>query len=72
MLRPHEVYLVNYACFRTASNCCVPFTFLEHNKQAVPAFNERSIGFMTKLLVHLGLREETCLPPAHHYIPTHK
>jgi hypothetical protein len=31
MLRPRAVYLVDYACFRTASNCRVPFsTFLEH------------------------------------------
>jgi 3-ketoacyl-CoA synthase len=34
MLRPRAVYLVDYACFRTASNCRVPFsTFLEHAKQ---------------------------------------
>ena len=38
----------------------------------MPAFNERSIRFMTKLLARSGLGDETCLPPAHHYIPTHK
>jgi 3-ketoacyl-CoA synthase len=72
MLRPRAVYLVDYACFRTASNCRVPFsTFLEHAKQ-VPVLNERSIRFMTKLLERSGLGEETCLPPAHHYIPPYK
>jgi 3-ketoacyl-CoA synthase len=71
-LRPRAVYLVDYACFRTAPNCRVPFsTFLEHAKQ-VPALNERSIRFMTKLLERGGLGEETCLPPAHHYIPTYE
>ncbi|KAJ1258881.1 hypothetical protein BS78_10G109800 [Paspalum vaginatum] len=72
LLRPHAVYLVDYACFRTAPNCRVPFsTFLEHAKQ-LPVLNERSIRFMTKLLERSGLGEETCLPPAHHYIPTYK
>ncbi|CAL5037953.1 unnamed protein product [Urochloa decumbens] len=72
LLRPRAVYLVDYACFRTGSNCRVPFsTFLEHAKQ-VPVLNERSIRFMTKLLERSGLGEETCLPPAHHYIPTYK
>jgi 3-ketoacyl-CoA synthase len=69
MLRPRAVYLVDYACFRTAPNCRVPFSsFLEHAKQ-VPVLNDRSIRFMTKLLERSGLGEETCLPPAHHYIP---
>ncbi|KAG2610338.1 3-ketoacyl-CoA synthase 6-like [Panicum virgatum] len=70
--RPRAVYLVDYACFRTAPNCRVPFsTFLEHAKQ-VPALNERSVRFMTRLLERSGLGEETCLPPAHHYIPPYK
>ncbi|KAL6839621.1 hypothetical protein ACP4OV_030560 [Aristida adscensionis] len=72
MMRPRAVYLVDYACFRTAPNCRVPFaTFLEHAKQ-VPVLDERSIRFMTRLLERSGLGEETCLPPAHHYIPTYK
>ncbi|KAK3132134.1 hypothetical protein QOZ80_6AG0516380 [Eleusine coracana subsp. coracana] len=71
-LRPRAVYLVDYACFRTAPNCRVPFsTFLEHARQ-VPVLNDRSIRFMTKLLERSGLGEETCLPPAHHFIPPYK
>ncbi|XP_044377425.1 3-ketoacyl-CoA synthase 6 [Triticum aestivum] len=72
MLRPRAVYLVDYAGFRTPSNCRVPFaTFLEHARQ-LPEFNERSIRFMTRLLERSGLGNETCLPPTHHYIGTHK
>ncbi|KAG8076283.1 hypothetical protein GUJ93_ZPchr0006g43059 [Zizania palustris] len=72
MMRPRAVYLVDYSCFRTAPNCRVPFaTFLEHAKQ-VPLLTERSVRFMTRLLERSGLGEETCLPPAHHYIPTYK
>jgi 3-ketoacyl-CoA synthase len=72
MLRPRAVYLVDYAGFRTPHTCRIPFaSFLEHAKQ-LPALNERSVRFMTRLLERSGLGEETCLPPAHHYIGTHK
>ncbi|XBI85230.1 hypothetical protein VPH35_093410 [Triticum aestivum] len=72
MLRPRAVYLVDYAGFRTPSNCRVPFaTFLEHARQ-LPDFDEHSIRFMTRLLERSGLGNETCLPPTHHYIGTHK
>ncbi|KAL6605813.1 hypothetical protein ACP70R_041466 [Stipagrostis hirtigluma subsp. patula] len=71
-MRPRAVYMVDYACFRAGPNCRVPFaTFLEHAKQ-VPVLDERSIRFMTRLLERSGLGEETCLPPAQHYIPTYK
>ncbi|EEC80356.1 hypothetical protein OsI_22447 [Oryza sativa Indica Group] len=72
MLRPRPVYLVDYACFRTAPNCRVPAaTFLEYAKQ-VPVITDRSVRFMTRLLERSGLGEETCLPPANHYIPPYK
>ncbi|KAM3230598.1 hypothetical protein ACQJBY_061022 [Aegilops geniculata] len=72
MLRPRAVYLVDYAGFRTPHTCRIPFaSFLEHAK-LLPELNERSIRFMTRLLERSGLGEETCLPPAHHYIGTHK
>ncbi|KAL6631304.1 hypothetical protein ACP70R_028154 [Stipagrostis hirtigluma subsp. patula] len=71
-MRPRAVYMVDHACFRAGPNCRVPFaTFLEHAKQ-VPVLDERSIRFMTRLLERSGLGEETCLPPAQHYIPTYK
>uniref|UniRef100_A0ACD5UXD4 Uncharacterized protein n=1 Tax=Avena sativa TaxID=4498 RepID=A0ACD5UXD4_AVESA len=72
MVRPRAVYLVDYVGFRTPHTCRIPFSsFLEHAKQ-LPALNERSIRFMTRLLERSGLGEETCLPPAHHYIGTHR
>ena len=77
LLRPRPVYLVDYACFRTRPNCRVPFaTFLEHAKLVTfvegASIDERSVRFMTRLLERSGLGEETCLPPAHHYIPPYR
>ncbi|XP_051203847.1 3-ketoacyl-CoA synthase 6-like [Lolium perenne] len=74
MMRPRAVYLVDYACFRTKASGRVPFgTFLEHAKLVTfiegASIDERSVRFMTRLLERSGLGEETCLPPAHHYIP---
>uniref|UniRef100_J3MD25 very-long-chain 3-oxoacyl-CoA synthase n=1 Tax=Oryza brachyantha TaxID=4533 RepID=J3MD25_ORYBR len=77
MLRPRPVYLVDYACFRTKPHCRVPFaTFLEHAKLVTyvegASIDERSVRFMTRLLERSGLGEETCLPPAHHFIPPYR
>ncbi|KAG0516309.1 hypothetical protein BDA96_10G350900 [Sorghum bicolor] len=77
MLRPRSVYLVDYACFCTRTNCRVPFaTFLEHAKLVTfvegASIDERSVRFVTRLLERSGLGEETCLPPAHHYIPPYR
>ncbi|KAG6493867.1 3-ketoacyl-CoA synthase 6-like [Zingiber officinale] len=69
MSRPRPVYLVDFACFRPTSNCRVPFsTFLEHAR-LMPFFNEKSVRFQVRILERSGLGEETCLPPANHYIP---
>ncbi|CAM0879287.1 unnamed protein product [Alopecurus aequalis] len=71
-LRPRAVYLVDYAAFRTPYTCRIPFSsFLEHARQH-PAFGERSLRFMTRLLERSGLGDETCLPPGHHIIGTYK
>jgi 3-ketoacyl-CoA synthase len=69
MSRPRPVYLVDYACFRPPRNFRVPFsTFLEHAR-LVPQFDERAVRFQVRILERSGLGEETCLPPANHYIP---
>ncbi|WOL20085.1 3-ketoacyl-CoA synthase 6 [Canna indica] len=69
MSRPRPVYLVDYACFKPARNCRVPFaTFLEHAR-LMPFFDEKSVRFQVRILERSGLGEETCLPPANHYIP---
>jgi 3-ketoacyl-CoA synthase len=77
MMRPRAVYLVDYACFRTKASGRVPFgTFLEHAKLVTfiegASIDERSVRFMTRLLERSGLGEDTCLPPAHHYVGTHE
>ncbi|EHA8590600.1 3-ketoacyl-CoA synthase 6 [Cocos nucifera] len=69
MSRPRPVYLVDYACFRPSQTCRVPFsTFMEHARQ-MPFFDEKSVRFQLRILERSGLGEETCLPPANHYIP---
>ncbi|KAG6475884.1 3-ketoacyl-CoA synthase 6-like [Zingiber officinale] len=66
--RPRPVYLVDYACFRPPPTCRVPFsTFMEHTR--LINSDERSVKFQTRILERSGLGEETCLPPANHYIP---
>ncbi|VAI00652.1 unnamed protein product [Triticum turgidum subsp. durum] len=46
-------------------------SFIEHNKHT-PSINDRSVRFISRLLERSGLGEETCLPAAHNYVPTHK
>ncbi|VAH96094.1 unnamed protein product [Triticum turgidum subsp. durum] len=75
LLRPRAVYLVDYACFSSSFNrplARIPMaSFIEHNKHT-PSINERSVRFISRLLERSGLGEETCLPAAHNYVPTHK
>ncbi|KAJ0981307.1 hypothetical protein J5N97_009562 [Dioscorea zingiberensis] len=69
MSRPRPVYLVDYACYKPPHTCRVPFsTFMEHARQ-LQFFDERSVRFQMRILERSGLGEETCLPPANHYIP---
>ncbi|XP_074585966.1 3-ketoacyl-CoA synthase 6-like [Curcuma longa] len=68
MSRPRPVYLVDYACFKPPATCRVPFsTFMEHARLIYP--NEKSVRFQMRILERSGLGEETCLPPANHYLP---
>lgn len=68
MLRPRSVYLVDYACYKPPSLLRVPFSsFMEHSNLIV--HNQKSVEFQMKILERSGLGEETCLPPAIHYIP---
>ncbi|XBI76678.1 hypothetical protein VPH35_069882 [Triticum aestivum] len=72
MLRPRAVYLIDYASFDTRPLARVPMaSFIEHTKHTT-TIDERSVRFMSRLLERSGLGEETCLPEAHHYVPTHK
>ncbi|XP_008775195.3 3-ketoacyl-CoA synthase 6-like [Phoenix dactylifera] len=68
MSRPRPVYLVDYACFKPPNSCRVPFaTFMEHTR--LINSDPKSVRFQTRILERSGLGEETCLPPANHYIP---
>ncbi|PKA51137.1 3-ketoacyl-CoA synthase 6 [Apostasia shenzhenica] len=68
MSRPRPVYLVDYACFKPPVTCRVPFsTFMEHTR--LFCSDEKSYQFQARILERSGLGEETCLPPANHYIP---
>ncbi|RCV45863.1 hypothetical protein SEVIR_9G491600v4 [Setaria viridis] len=68
MSRPRPVYLVDYSCYKPPASCRVPFaTFMEHTR--LISDDEKSVRFQTRILERSGLGEDTCLPPANHYIP---
>ncbi|KAG6391693.1 hypothetical protein SASPL_149450 [Salvia splendens] len=68
--RPRPVYLVDYALFKPPRSYRVSFAgYIEHARMG-RVFNEpKSVHFQMKILERSGLGEETCLPPAIHYIP---
>ncbi|XP_022968008.1 3-ketoacyl-CoA synthase 7-like [Cucurbita maxima] len=66
---PRSVYLVDFSCLKPPSFLRVPFaTFLE-NATLMGIFDSESLNFMAKTLKSSGQSEETCLPPALHFIP---
>ncbi|KAL5811055.1 hypothetical protein ACOSQ4_027623 [Xanthoceras sorbifolium] len=67
--RPASVYLVDFSCFKPPSFCRVPFSYFLENASKIEGFDSESIAFMSKILASSGQSEETCLPPALHYIP---
>ncbi|XP_052187714.1 3-ketoacyl-CoA synthase 6-like [Diospyros lotus] len=69
MSRPSPVYLVDYACFKPPCHLRVPFAaFMEHARLVLNS-QPKTVLFQMKILERGGLGEETCLPPAIHYIP---
>ena len=69
MSKPRTIFLVDYACFKPPVTCRVPFaTFMEHSRLILKN-NPKSVEFQMRILERSGLGEETCLPPAIHYIP---
>ncbi|XAR71355.1 Very-long-chain 3-oxoacyl-CoA synthase [Bertholletia excelsa] len=69
MSKPRSVYLVDYSCYKPPVTCRVPFaTFMEHSKLILKDC-PKSVDFQMRILERSGLGEETCLPPAIHYIP---
>ncbi|XP_057528668.1 3-ketoacyl-CoA synthase 5-like [Amaranthus tricolor] len=66
--RPHTVYLVDYSNYRPPTILRVPFpSFVEHSRIIVD--DNKIVDFQMKILGRSGLGDETCLPPAIHYIP---
>ncbi|KAL4025238.1 hypothetical protein IC575_013618 [Cucumis melo] len=66
---PNSVYLVDFSCLKPPSFFRVPFsTFLE-NATLMDIFDGESISFMARTLMSSGQSEQTCLPPALHFIP---
>ncbi|KAL2542602.1 3-ketoacyl-CoA synthase 6 [Abeliophyllum distichum] len=69
MSKPRSVYLVDYACYKPPISCRVPFsTFMEHSR-LILSTEPKSVEFQMRILERSGLGEDTCLPPAIHYIP---
>ncbi|VFQ85515.1 unnamed protein product [Cuscuta campestris] len=69
MSRPCSVYLVDYACFKPPSMYRVPFSRASEHGTLMMPDNPKGMRFTMKIFERSGLGEETCLPPAMHYIP---
>ncbi|KAJ8641798.1 hypothetical protein MRB53_018492 [Persea americana] len=68
MSKPRPIYLVDYSCFKPPVQYRVPSsTFMEHSR--LVNNDAKSVDFQMRILERSGLGEETCLPPATHYIP---
>ncbi|CAN6178510.1 unnamed protein product [Urochloa humidicola] len=68
--RSLDVYLLDYACFKPRSYYRVPLaSFREYVTHFMPFLNDHNIRFMTRVLDHSGLGEETCLPPSFQFVP---
>ncbi|KAF5961478.1 hypothetical protein HYC85_002687 [Camellia sinensis] len=69
MSKPRSIFLVDYSCYNPPVTCRVPFgTFMEHSRLILKD-SPKSVDFQMRILERSGLGEETCLPPAVHYIP---
>ncbi|CAH9094693.1 unnamed protein product [Cuscuta epithymum] len=69
MSKPRSIYLVDYACYKPPVSFRAPFSaFMEHSRLNLKN-NPKSVEFQMRILERSGLGEETCLPPAIHYIP---
>ncbi|CAM0949401.1 unnamed protein product [Alopecurus aequalis] len=66
--RPKNVYLVDYACFKTSHSCRVPKASFLENVRLSPLFSDSTVNFIARVLELSGMGEETCVPPPIHYI----
>ncbi|KAL0343344.1 UNVERIFIED_CONTAM: 3-ketoacyl-CoA synthase 6 [Sesamum angustifolium] len=69
MSKPRSIYLVDFSCSKAPVSCRAPFSmFMEHSR-LIHKGNTKSVDFQMRILERSGLGEETCVPPAMHYIP---
>ncbi|KAK4393621.1 3-ketoacyl-CoA synthase 6 [Sesamum angolense] len=67
--KPRSIYLVDFSCSKAPVSCRAPFSmFMEHSR-LIHKGNTKSVDFQMRILERSGLGEETCVPPAMHYIP---
>ncbi|CAM8949890.1 unnamed protein product [Rhodiola kirilowii] len=69
MSKPRTIYLVDYACYKPPATCRVPFSSFRKHSRLIFTEDPKSVEFQMRILERSGLGEETCLPPAMHYIP---
>ncbi|XP_059655516.1 3-ketoacyl-CoA synthase 6-like [Cornus florida] len=67
--RGRTIYLVDYACFKPPCTMRVPFATVMEHARIVLRSQPKSVQFQMRILERSGLGEETCVPPAIHYIP---
>lgn len=67
--KPPPIYLVDFSCFKPPSFCRIPFSSFLENASLFQFHDAESLSFMAKILTTSGQSEETCVPPALHYIP---
>lgn len=64
-----HVYLLDYACFRHTADCRIPMaSFIEH-LHLIPSLDDNSIHFLTRMVEHSGIGDQSYLPAATHYVP---
>ncbi|XP_038877433.1 3-ketoacyl-CoA synthase 5-like [Benincasa hispida] len=63
------VYLVDFSCLKPPTSCTILFSTFLRNAMLLDTFNKDSLFFMEKTLRSSGLSEQTCIPPALHFIP---
>lgn len=69
LLKPPNIYLVDFSCFKPPNSCRIPLTsFIEHVHLS-ENFDKQSADFMSKILISSGQGPETYVPPSLHYIP---
>ncbi|GAA0172039.1 hypothetical protein LIER_25945 [Lithospermum erythrorhizon] len=67
--RERTVYLVDYDCFKPPMALRAPFARCTEHARQVLVSHPKSVHFQMKILERSGLGEETCVPPAAHYLP---